>query len=324
MKTWQQQLKDASITPEQLAKRLELDIQQLPAALQAAQDFALRAPEAFIARMQKSNPQDPLLLQVLPQAAELDIATGFNKNPLQESQYTPTPGLLHKYKSRALIITTGACAINCRYCFRRHFAYQENALGQAGWDKIIDYLQQHPEIHEVILSGGDPLVAKDNYLQQRIQQLETITHLDTIRIHTRLPIVLPDRVTPDLINLLASSRLRAVVVLHCNHAQEIDEHVMKACQALQQQHITLLNQTVLLKHINDQVDTLAQLSKRLFAANVLPYYLHLLDSVAGAAHFDVPKEQAKILHQQLKYELPGYLVPKLVQEVPGELAKCWL
>ena len=318
---WQEQLQQVVTCPKALFSLLQLDEQHLPAAMAAVHHFPLRVPKAFIHRIRQGDWHDPLLRQVLPLGVEMIAAPGYSQHPLQEHQYNPLPGLLHKYKSRVLLVVTGACAINCRYCFRRDFAYAENRLGRRQWSDIVTYLSARPDINEVILSGGDPLVAPDNVLAELVSKLSEVKHLRYLRIHTRLPIVIPARVNPSLIHWLTATRLKPIVVLHCNHAQEIDEAVCHALSTLSKHSITLLNQTVLLKNVNDSAVTLAALSHRLFANNVVPYYLHMLDKIQGAAHFDVPLKEARALYQQLLTELPGYLVPKLVREVPGNLYK---
>ena len=317
--SWQQILAQGFATAEQL-----LDFLQLPAAvasLVAEQQFKTRVPRGFAARMQLGNPRDPLLLQVLAVEDELQVTPDFVHDPLSELAVNSIPGLIHKYQGRVLLTITGACAINCRYCFRRHFPYQDNNPGRAGWQPVMDYIAKDKDIHEVILSGGDPLLATDTMLEALFAQLEAIPHLTTIRIHTRIPGVLPERVTDDLIELLKASRFEVVVVLHCNHPQELDASVEKACLQLRMAGCHLLNQSVLLAGVNDTAETLAALSKCLFAYGVLPYYLHLLDKVQGAAHFDVSLTHALTIFKQLQAMLPGYLVPRLAREEAGKKHK---
>jgi len=318
---WQSLLADAVTDPHELCQLLQLDPKHIIDTHFATREFRLRVPRGFVARMQAGNPKDPLLLQVLPQAQEMISTPGYDRDPLQESKVNPVPGLLHKYHGRVLLTLTGACAINCRYCFRRHFPYDDNTPGSTGWQKAVDYIAQDPSIVEVILSGGDPLLMKDAQLQLLLTQLEKISHLKLLRIHTRLPIVLPERMTDELLSLLTRLRLQPVVVVHCNHPQEIDNTVAQALQSLRHAHITVLNQTVLLKNINDNADVLINLSHRLFEQGVLPYYLHLLDPVQGAAHFEVNHQTAQALWSECHAKLPGYLVPRLVQEVAGEKGK---
>ncbi|HEV8078496.1 MAG TPA: EF-P beta-lysylation protein EpmB [Marinobacter sp.] len=318
---WQDALKDLIRTPEALFQALELDISLLPAALKASQSFELRVPRAFVARMHKRDINDPLLRQVLPLGQELLAEPGYSQDPLAEAAANPHPGLIHKYHGRVLLIVTGSCAINCRYCFRRHFPYADNRPGRADWQQALDYIRADTSITEVIFSGGDPLNAPDSQLAWLVNQLEGIQHITRLRIHTRLPIVIPSRITDDCLSWLAHNRFATSVVIHSNHANELDAEVGQALERLRSAGIVLLNQTVLLKGINDDTDTLANLSERLFALGVLPYYLHLLDKVAGAAHFAVGLNQARALHLQLRQRLSGYLVPKLVQELPGEASK---
>lgn len=285
--------------------------------------FKTRVPRRFAERMQKKDPHDPLLLQVLALNNEHHDPKGFTADPLQEKNNS-VPGMLHKYKNRVLLTLTGVCAINCRYCFRRHFPYNENNPGRAGWSKAISYIEQDTQIEEVILSGGDPLMASNAVLLHLIEQLNNIPHLRTLRIHSRLPVVLPERFDDELLAILAQCRLQKVVVIHCNHKQEIDESMRAACARLRAINCTLLNQSVLLKKINDNAQTLAQLSNSLFACGVLPYYLHLLDKVSGAGHFDVSRSEATAIFRELQTLLPGYLVPRLACEEPGKPHKTLL
>lgn len=321
MLSWQKALSELITDPLELCHLLEIDPKLVDLSDQAIQQFPLRVSRSFVSRMQKGNIRDPLLLQVLPVAQEMKQVTGFTPDPLHEKDANPLPGLLHKYKGRVLFTLTGACAINCRPCFRRHFPYAENMPNKAGWEKVIHYIQADESIAEIILSGGDPLTIKDEGLQQLITYLEKIPHLSRLRIHTRLPVVIPERVTDELIRMLTESRLQSVVVIHCNHPNEIDSSVITAMKRLRNHGITLLNQSMLMRGVNDDVAILKKLSEKLFAMGVLPYYLHLLDPVAGAAHFWVEEPHAKEMIWQLAQQLPGYLVPKLVQEVPGQPAK---
>ncbi|MCW5589826.1 MAG: EF-P beta-lysylation protein EpmB [Legionellales bacterium] len=314
--TWQQLLRTSITSATELCAYLGL-----PPTLQHDNNFALRVPRGFVDRMQRNNPQDPLLLQVLPQAQELTEYPGFSQDPLQEAQFNRIPGILHKYPNRILVTLTGHCAVNCRYCFRRHFPYAENTLGTKHWENIFNYLREHPEVNEVILSGGDPLILPDALLKEFAENIATISHIDTLRIHSRLPIVIPERICDEFIAWFSQSRLQPVLVTHCNHPQEINEAVSWHLQQLSCHGITALNQSVLLKHVNNDAKILAQLSKQLFAAKVLPYYLHRLDAVKGAGHFALPLEEIHTIYAQLQCLLPGYLLPKLVQEIPGKLHK---
>jgi EF-P beta-lysylation protein EpmB len=318
---WQQDLLQAVSNIEELCQLLALSPQQLSStAVIASKQFPLKVPREFITRMQRGNPQDPLLQQVLPTAAETKIVAGYSLDPLQELQFNPHPGLLHKYHGRLLLTLTGACAINCRYCFRRHFPYSNNNPGYA-WEAIFAYIANHPSINEIILSGGDPLLHTDNYLRQFSTRLNDLPQVVRLRIHSRIPIVLPNRITNTLLDWLQSLQQTPVLVMHCNHPQEINGLVINAMQRLKKIGVMLLNQSVLLKGINDNVDTLVALSEALFSSGIQPYYLHILDKVQGVAHFDLALVKAKSLHRLLSKKLPGYLVPKLVQEIPGATAK---
>lgn len=314
---WQKELAQAVTEPAKLLASLEIPEQSFSSGFGARKLFPLRVPLPFVARMKKGDPKDPLLLQVMTAADEFVEHPDYGKDPLSEQQ-TPLPGLLHKYKSRVLLMVRTGCAVNCRYCFRRHFPYQDNSPGKQGWQDVAAYIEQHPEINEVIFSGGDPLMANDQQLLPLIELLSTIPHLSRLRIHTRLPIVLPNRITDELVNALEASRLKVVVVTHINHANEIDQSVCDAMAKLTRAGVTLLNQAVLLKDINDSDTAQIALSERLFDAGILPYYLHLLDKVAGASHFDLPEADAVTIMHQLYSALPGFLVPRLVRELPSQ------
>lgn len=318
---WQNQLSSLVTDPAELIAALKLDPALLPAAIQSTKLFPLKVPRVWLAKIEPGNLRDPLLQQVLPLLNEQESADGYVTDPLGEQDANPVPGLLHKYQSRVLITLTSACAIHCRYCFRRHFPYEDNQPGRAGWQAIFDYIAAHPEINEVILSGGDPLTVPDRLFAQFTDGLRAIHHIKTLRIHTRVPVVMPDRVTDDLVELIADLPFKKIIVIHANHAREITDEVQAVLQKLHLVNVTLLNQAVLLKDINDDATILTELSERLFACDVLPYYLHLLDKVQGAAHFDLPLAAAKALHAELSKRLPGYLVPKLVREVAGEGGK---
>lgn len=284
--------------------------------------FALRVPRGFVARMQTGNPRDPLLLQVLPQLAENREVTGFVRDAVGDLDARgDARGVLHKYRGRALLLASGACAINCRYCFRRHFPYAEEAAAANQWREALDWLAEHPEIDELILSGGDPLALADSKLKELFGALGELSHVRRLRIHSRLPVVLPERIDSEFLRLLDTVPQQKVMVIHANHANELDATVAVACGRLREAGATLLNQSVLLAGINDDEDVLAALSERLFAIGVLPYYLHQLDRVAGTAHFEVPDRRARQLLEALRHRLPGYLVPKLVREVGGEASK---
>ncbi|GAA5524373.1 L-lysine 2,3-aminomutase [Microbulbifer aestuariivivens] len=318
---WQEELADLVTDPRELIQALALDPAQLPAALQASADFSLRVPRPFLARMTRGNPQDPLLLQVLPGAPELEPAPGFSADPLGEQAANPVAGVVHKYRGRLLLIAAGQCAVNCRYCFRRLFPYGDNHLSRAQWQAALDYIRAQDPLREVILSGGDPLVLGDRQLGWIAGELAAIAQLTTLRVHTRLPIVAPSRVTDELLQWLTGSRLQPVLVLHCNHANEIDARVRAALRRLRAAGVTLLNQAVLLRGVNDSEAAQVQLSECLFDAGVMPYYLHQLDRVQGAAHFEVSDARAKALVAAIRRRLPGYLVPRLVREIAGEASK---
>ncbi len=318
---WQQILSNLITDPRELWAELGLDDALLPAALEATKLFPLRVTRSYLNRMRKHDPRDPLLRQVLPVSEEMVKQTGYEADPLAETQFNPVPGLLHKYHGRVLVMLTEACAIHCRYCFRREFPYEDNNPGKAGWQKLFEYIRQDPAISEVILSGGDPLVVNDRTLQAFSEELVKIPHIKRLRIHTRLPIVLPERITHEFLNWIGALPLQPIMVIHANHPQEIDSQVVSALIALRQRGVTLLNQTVLLAGINDDVDTLVELNESLFAVGVLPYYLHILDKVRGTAHFDMALAAAQNIHQGLLSKLPGYLVPRLVAEKPNNLSK---
>lgn len=283
--------------------------------------FPVRVPLPYLHRMERGDPADPLLLQVLPSGAENLDLPGFVDDPLDESSSSPLPGLLHKYRSRVLVVTSGACAIHCRYCFRRHFPYQSFQPDTMRWEEISAYVREDPSIKEVILSGGDPLVFSDQRLQWIEGMISATSHVDTLRLHTRLPIVIPQRVCDALLRWIEASRLKIVMVMHSNHARELDEDVGTAMSRLSRAGVTILNQSVLLRGVNDSADALEALSRRLFETGVMPYYLHLLDPVRGAAHFEVPEKEARELVDEVARRVPGYLVPRLVREVPGEAFK---
>lgn len=314
--TWQQALQNIITDPKILLEMLELSPEDLP--WQWDKHFPLRVPLSFIARMQKGDPHDPLLRQILSCKEESMITKGFSEDPLQEMTCNPIPGLLHKYHGRALVTLSSSCAVHCRYCFRRHFPYAENNPGKKGWAKALTYLSTHPEIVEVILSGGDPLMAPNDHLSYFLEELKKISHLKILRIHTRLPVVIPSRIDQGLLTLLKQSRLQVVMVYHINHPAEIVEEIAQGVKHLKQANVTVLNQSVLLKEINDDVEILKNLSYTLFSAGILPYYLHLLDPVQGASHFALKEADAKKLQHALRSQLPGYLVPKFVREVPHQ------
>lgn len=319
---WQSELRDVITTAEELLAMLELSPADAGLSPDACRDFPLKVPRAFARRMQIRDPLDPLLLQVLASEQEVLATPGFSRDPVGETGgKNPVPGIIHKYHGRALLIVSGGCAIHCRYCFRRHFPYGANQNSRKEWQQALGYIARDPEISEVILSGGDPLVAGDDYLAELVAGIASIPHVRRLRVHTRLPVVIPSRVTDGLLDALCAESLQTVMVIHCNHAREMDREVDSAMARMRERGITLLNQAVLLAGINDTQQALTDLSERLFAAAVMPYYLHLLDKVQGAAHFDVPEKRARELHARITAALPGYLVPRLVREVAGAPAK---
>ncbi|MEQ2026815.1 EF-P beta-lysylation protein EpmB [Xenorhabdus szentirmaii] len=318
---WLQQLADVITDPNELLQLLSLNTHaKLKEGNEAKRLFPLRVPRAFVARMKKGDPRDPLLLQVLTAQEEFTVTPGFSTDPLDE-QRSVVPGLLHKYNNRALLLVKGGCAVNCRYCFRRHFPYEDNKGNKGNWSAALDYISQHAELDEIIFSGGDPLMAKDNELDWLISRIESISHIKRLRIHSRLPVVIPDRITLSLCNRLAQSHLQVIMVTHINHANEIDSTFRKSMERLKQAGVTLLNQSVMLRDINDNADTLANLSNALFDAGILPYYIHILDKVQGAAHFLVSDKEAKAIMRELLTKVSGYLVPQLTREIGGEPSK---
>lgn len=319
--SWQKTLACAITDPAELIDVLRLDPAMIAPARAAAQRFPLRVPRGYVARMRIGDPNDPLLRQVLPLAAE-DVETeGFGCDPVGDLAAMMRPGVLKKYQGRVLLTATGACAVHCRYCFRRHYPYADANPVVDGWTQALDYVRADPSLHEVILSGGDPLTLSDAKLAQLADAVAGIPHVRRLRLHTRLPIVLPERVTGEFCDSIAATRLGCVVVVHANHANEIDGSVIDAFARLRECGATLLNQSVLLRGVNDNAGVLCALSEALFAAGVMPYYLHLLDRVAGAAHFEVGEQIAMGIWEQMTRWLPGYLVPRLVREEPGAPAK---
>jgi EF-P beta-lysylation protein EpmB len=318
---WQREQACAISDPAELLRELNLDPALLPGAQAAAALFPLRVPRGYVARMQKGDPNDPLLRQVLPLGVEIESVPGFVADPVGDLKAMVVPGILQKYHGRALLITTGACGVHCRYCFRREFPYAEAAVASGDWRRALDYLSGDARISEVILSGGDPLLLSNRRLAALLQDLTAMAHVKRLRIHSRQPIVLPERVDGELVELLSASRLKVVLVLHANHPREIDETVKNALTQLANAGIVLLNQSVLLKGVNDSADILAELSETMFNAGVIPYYLHLLDPVIGTAHFLVEESCAIVMMKELRNRLPGYLVPRLVREETGKPAK---
>ncbi|WP_396588443.1 EF-P beta-lysylation protein EpmB [Bermanella sp. R86510] len=317
--SWQQQLSSAPLSAESLLAQLNMPAHLLPHAHAGAQQFPIRAPFAYLQKIEKGNPDDPLFKQIWPFSSEGESSPdGYSLDPLGEAEANAVPGIVHKYHGRVLLIVNGSCAIHCRYCFRRHFPYSDNTLSTAQWKQALTYIEQDTSINEVILSGGDPLSSNDKRLFLLMEQIEKIEHVTRLRIHSRLPVVLPDRITPALCERLKQSRLNVVMVIHSNHVQELGPDVAQAMTRLRHAGIHLLNQTVLLRGINDHSHKLAELSEGLFDMGVLPYYLHLLDEVVGAHHYQVSLSEGQAIMAELQARLPGFLVPKLVKEVAGE------
>lgn len=321
---WQIELTAAFTRPAELLAYLQLPPDLPSLQLGAIRHFPLRVPRGFAARMEKGNAEDPLFKQIWPSLQEQNEAPAFTLDAVGDVKRLKAGGLIHKYQGRALVITTGACAVNCRYCFRRHFPYSEARAARSQWQALLDALRADPSIEEVILSGGDPLSLSDDKLAALAQGLDEIPHLKRLRIHTRQPVVLPQRVDDALLGWLTASRLQKIVVLHINHPNELDAEVGLALGRLRAAQIPLLNQAVLLRGINDSPPVLKTLSERLFAFGVLPYYLNLLDRVQGAAHYEVDEATGKALVRKIASELPGYLVPRLVRDVEGQPSKTWI
>ncbi len=318
---WQRELAESVTRPEALIAALGLSVEHVEPARAAAEGFGLRVTASYLSRIRRGDPDDPLLRQVLPRADELVEAPGYESDPLHESEARRAPNLLQKYHGRALLITTEACAIHCRYCFRREFPYAESREGDGRLRAALEAIAADDSLHEIILSGGDPLSLSDARLASITDALAATSHVQRIRVHTRQPIVLPSRVDDGLLNWIRGIRLPLVFVLHANHANEIDADVRGACARLRAAGVTLLNQSVLLRGVNDDAGILESLSCALVEAGVLPYYLHLPDRVRGTAHFDVEEARARELLSQLSGRVSGYLVPRLVREVPGAPAK---
>lgn len=318
---WHRSLAAAIRDPAELLDELRLNEVAIRVSTDAAEAFAVMVPRSFLARMRPGDPDDPLLRQVLPLDEELRPVAGFESDAVSDAEFRTAPGLLHKYHGRALMIAAGSCAVNCRYCFRRHYPYGDEPRRLDDWEPALDQLRADSSISEVLLSGGDPLMLTDLRLGQLIERLEAIPHLKRLRIHTRLPIVLPDRVTDELLSMLTESRLTPIVVAHSNHAAEVMADCEAALRRLVRAGVTVLNQAVLLRGVNDSMDALTELSESLINVGVMPYYLHQLDRVAGAAHFEVDPVDGRHLIAELRKRLPGYAVPRYVQEIAGEAHK---
>jgi len=317
--SWQEILANSVTTVRELADLLGFEEETLD--LDTNPSFPLLVPHPYLARIEKHNSQDPLLLQILPTKRESVEQSGFLLDPLQEGSTIIESGLLSKYHGRALVLVSGSCAINCRFCFRRHFPYAEHRPDKDDWQSIFEFIKRDVSINEIILSGGDPLVINDQRLAWISENLAAIPHLARLRIHTRLPIAIPQRVCASLLNWLAQPSLQIIMVIHCNHPQELDDSVGRSMLQLRRAGVILLNQSVLLKDINDDANVIVALSEKLFESGIHPYYLHMLDRVQGTGHFEVADKSAMEIYQQVRSRLPGYLVPRLVREVPGADAK---
>jgi EF-P beta-lysylation protein EpmB len=319
--SWQDAMKDAVRDPAELCRLLDIPPDVARTARTAASQFPLFVPRGYVARVRAGDPADPLLRQVLPLADETVATPGFVADPVDDAAAIRRPGMLQKYRGRVLLVITGACAVHCRYCFRRNFPYADAPRTVSDWRPALEEIAGDTTVHEVILSGGDPLTLVDATLEEFVRQLAAIPHVRRLRIHTRLPIVIPERVTDELVEILRSTRLMPIVVVHANHANELDEHVAAALAKLADAGIVLLNQAVLLAGVNDSVEAQAELCERLVDLRVMPYYLHQLDRVAGAAHFEVPVDTGQQIIRQLRELLPGYAVPRYVTEIAGKASK---
>lgn len=318
---WQAEIKAAIRDPQTLCERLGLPRELAYAAEDGTRQFPVFVPPAHLARIKPGDPRDPLLRQVLPLLEEGNDVPGFVLDPVGDSAAQRAPGLLHKYQGRVLLVTTGVCAVHCRYCFRRHYPYDTAPHSDAAWDEALEIIAADQSIHEVILSGGDPLMLADERLLALIERFEAIPHVKRLRIHTRLPIIVPARVTEKLVDSISQSRLKSIIVWHANHAQELDGETATAADKLRGSGAVLLNQAVLLRGVNDSVDAQCKLSEKLIEQGVTPYYLHQLDRVVGATHFEVSEDRGREIVAQMREQLPGYLVPRYVKEVAGEASK---
>ncbi|MBM4002611.1 MAG: EF-P beta-lysylation protein EpmB [Planctomycetes bacterium] len=319
--SWREILKTAVRDVAELCRRLALPAGIASTVSAAGVDFPLLVPAPYLSRIRPGDPNDPLLLQILPRLDELEPRSGFSLDPVGDLAAQREPGMLCKYQRRALLVLTGACAVHCRYCFRRHFPYSDAPRGLDAWEGALDELQRSTTIDEVILSGGDPWMWVDDQFTEFVRRLNRLDHLRRLRVHTRLPIMIPQRVTASLLATLTNTRLTPFVVVHINHPREIDDDVSRALRLLVDAGIVVLNQAVLLRGVNDAVDPLEELCLRLVQLRVLPYYLHQLDRVQGSAHFEVPRETGQRIVAELLARLPGYAVPRYVVELPGAVSK---
>lgn len=319
--TWAEAMRTAIRTGAELARFLDLPQSVNQSWSEAAEDFPVFVPRGFAAKMEPGNLHDPLLRQVWPDVAETDVVHGFTDDPVGDSAATLRPGVLQKYHGRALLVVSPACAIHCRYCFRRHFPYHEGPKGLTAWEEALTAITADNTISEVILSGGDPLTVVDPMLCELVDRIATIAHVRRLRVHTRLPIVIPERVTDDLLRWLSGTRLQGVMVVHANHPREVDAEVLEALGRVRAAGVPVLNQSVLLRGVNDDAETLTELSERLIDGGILPYYLHQLDQVRGAAHFEVDRATGRKLIETMRARLPGYGVPRYVEEIAGDVGK---
>lgn len=317
---WQKELAGSFTDPAKLLQHLGLDEEKYAQHIKARRLFPMRVPRHFADLMEKGNPNDPLFLQVMPLSDEFLTSPGYSEDPLEEHD-TAGKGILHKYDSRVLLMVRTGCAVNCRYCFRRHFPYADNAVSKHQWKEVLQYIQAHDNINEVIFSGGDPLMAKDDHLAWLANEIASINHVKRLRIHTRLPVVLPERINNAFVNWFTALPIQKVLVLHANHANEMSEALKSRLITLREKGVTLLNQSVLLKGVNDSGEAISDLSEALFEASVLPYYLHVLDKVQGASHFYVSDDEGRHIMEEAIKRLPGFLVPKLVREIGGQPGK---
>ena len=314
---WRTALREAVRDPDDLCRLLELPQEFADMARAACASFPLFVPRSFILRMNRADPVDPLLLQVLPRAEEMSVLPGYRRDPVGDTSAQRTPGLLHKYQHRMLLVTTGACAAHCRYCFRRHYPYGAGSMGGTNWDSAAATIAADDSIQEVILSGGDPLTLTDDRLSRLVAQLQRSEHLRWLRVHTRLPVLIPERVDDHLLAWIGDTRLSTTIVIHANHAQELNDEVAAAVGRLSCAGCIMLNQAVWLRGINDTLVDQRELCQRLIDIGVIPYYLHQLDRVAGAAHFEAEEKRGRHVIAQLRRELPGYAVPRFVREEEG-------
>ena len=318
--SWQAVLANAITEVGELCRLLDLP-PRLAQVSSRAGGFPLLVPRPFLSRLRRGDPLDPLLLQVLPQELEEAEHPRFSRDPLGEARSTAPAGGLQKYQGRLLMVTVGQCGVHCRFCFRRHFPYTKGPPRLPRWAQVLQAVQRDLSLREVILSGGDPLTLDDDELAWLVERIAGIEHVKRLRVHTRMPIVIPQRVTEGLIRVLRSTRLVPLMVVHVNHPAEIDSAVAGALATLVDHGIPLLSQSVLLRGVNDSADVLCALFERLVELRVMPYYLHQLDPVAGAAHFEVPEDRGRALMAEVRCRLPGYAVPRYVRETPGAPCK---